>query len=840
MACSIPLDLLQCAICLGQQSVPRTLPCLHSYCQNCLQTHIETSLETQQTQNQELEFLYSLQTISLDSIPNHTNGGSTRRLSRNQGSSDLIVHNSEDEITRVGYTPSLYQESTNNNELTNDTTSDQIEILDLIAETEPPELSAADEGFLCPTCREYTTIPQLGAQGFPKDFRILQLIELSQKEKPIKQKRSTVCGVCSEESTEELEFCVDCRKFFCPSCSSQHNEKSIFASHIMISTAAAVSSQQTTAKRCKLHKKEHMKFYCEDCNVSACLICTLGSHGDHYVTNIKSTLNNKHSDLKGCLDHLRNQVWILQDIMFNLTCMEGKIRGKYDEMKLQIRKNSRRLANKVFAEEMRLFNDLEETYSVQSEEVNRRKQQCQGHLSQFQMLQTRLDSILQVQDVEQVMVNYNQIIQEIQKVDIHPEYKNQLLDLGNQPAFIPNRNTKINLGSIQFRDHDDHSPSNSPSKDTVICSPPRVGVSNHNNSDKSVSEQINEAYSVLHNMVPTSLAKVDRISRSSSGATNSPDSGCCSEFPEGNVLYNPKNYLAPLGTSELPSIKLLFTVGGPQSNSQGQVSLPYSAVFDNQGHLVVAENGRSRLHFFGIYGHSTKIIPLGACIPRSITYTKDGDFAFTDENSKSVKILTNKGRLLCTLSQVVDSFPFGIVALQDGRCAVSDIIFESISIISQTGKIEHQFGADGNSGEILDNPSYIATDNFGNILISDSGHHEIKVFDNLGRFLYKFGGYGTEGGYMRYPKGIVCDRNGVVYVADSGNNRVVAFSDIGIYLGTVADRDQGIRRPVGLAYSLVGKLAVTMPDLDQVAVFELSTSVAEAGAGNELDLPSCH
>lgn len=92
-------------------------------------------------------------------------------------------------------------------------------------------------------------------------------------------------------------------------------------------------------------------------------------------------------------------------------------------------------------------------------------------------------------------------------------------------------------------------------------------------------------------------------------------------------------------------------------------------------------------------------------------------------------------------------------------------------------------------------------------------------------FLFQFGNDGVKEGQLRYPKGIAVDNNGLIYVADAGNDRVVVFSRLGFFLSVLVDRNYGIERPTGLAYSPTGLLAVSMPDKHEIFVYQLDNSI---------------
>lgn len=168
------------------------------------------------------------------------------------------------------------------------------------------------------------------------------------------------------------------------------------------------------------------------------------------------------------------------------------------------------------------------------------------------------------------------------------------------------------------------------------------------------------------------------------------------------------------------------------------------------------------------------------------------------------------------------SYPYGVAVGKNGNFIVTDMITESVSVISPSGETLLQFGSHGNSITNFDNPVSVTVDDCDNVFVTDSCHHCVKVFNQQGRFLYRIGTYGSGSGQLRYPKSAVIDIYGHVFIADSGNNRIVAYTRTGRYLGVVLSQIQGIVHPTALAASASGLLAVSMTDNDEVRIYEVS------------------
>ena len=105
----------------------------------------------------------------------------------------------------------------------------------------------------------------------------------------------------------------------------------------------------------------------------------------------------------------------------------------------------------------------------------------------------------------------------------------------------------------------------------------------------------------------------------------------------------------------------------------------------------------------------------------------------------------------------------------------------SIELISTLG--------DGNDGkrESYKNPSGLASDSDGNIIVADSGNHRILKIDQAGALCWELGRKNSEGlssagtaqGEFNSPQGVCIGTDGSIYVADTGNCRIQKINSSG-------------------------------------------------------------
>ena len=105
---------------------------------------------------------------------------------------------------------------------------------------------------------------------------------------------------------------------------------------------------------------------------------------------------------------------------------------------------------------------------------------------------------------------------------------------------------------------------------------------------------------------------------------------------------------------------------------------------------------------------------------------------------------------------------------------VSDHGHHRIQVFTSEGKYISQFGTYGSGPGQLQYPNGIVINN--NLLyVVEWNNHRISIFTTDGQFVSSFGEYGNKNGQFYWPHGITVDNEGYLYVCDCGNNRLVMY-----------------------------------------------------------------
>ena len=121
------------------------------------------------------------------------------------------------------------------------------------------------------------------------------------------------------------------------------------------------------------------------------------------------------------------------------------------------------------------------------------------------------------------------------------------------------------------------------------------------------------------------------------------------------------------------------------------------------------------------------------------------------------------------------SYPRDVAIDHRGLVYVTDTDNHRIQKFTPEGQFLSQFGTKGSGPGQLKHPSGIVVDNDNLLYITDWFNHHISIFTTDGQFVRSFGEKGSSDDQFDNPHGITIDSEGYLYICDYCNNRLVVY-----------------------------------------------------------------
>ena len=158
--------------------------------------------------------------------------------------------------------------------------------------------------------------------------------------------------------------------------------------------------------------------------------------------------------------------------------------------------------------------------------------------------------------------------------------------------------------------------------------------------------------------------------------------------------------------------------------------------------------------------------------PIGVSVTRNGNYLIADFDNQCVSIYSSDGKYINRIGGKHLLGPKGVCTDNAGNIIVVDNKASCVFVFGPTGKLVHKFGSRGNEEHQFAGPHFCAVNSSDDIFVSDFHNHCVKVFDSEGTFKFSFGSNGEGNGQFNAPTGVAVDKNGNILVADWGNSRI--------------------------------------------------------------------
>ncbi|CAJ1065101.1 tripartite motif-containing protein 3-like isoform X2 [Xyrichtys novacula] len=212
---------------------------------------------------------------------------------------------------------------------------------------------------------------------------------------------------------------------------------------------------------------------------------------------------------------------------------------------------------------------------------------------------------------------------------------------------------------------------------------------------------------------------------------------------------------------------------GVRGRSPGQLQRPTGVTVDMNGDIIVADYDNRWISIFSSDGKFKNKIGAGRLMgPKGVAVDKNGHIITVDNKACCVFIFQSNGKLVTKFGARGTSDrhfagPHFVAVNNKNEIVVTDFHNHSVKVYNADGEFLFKFGSHGEGNGQFNAPTGVAVDSNGNIIVADWGNSRIQVFDSSGSFLSYIN---TSADPLYGPQGLALTSDGHVAVADSGNH----------------------------------------------------------------------
>ena len=176
--------------------------------------------------------------------------------------------------------------------------------------------------------------------------------------------------------------------------------------------------------------------------------------------------------------------------------------------------------------------------------------------------------------------------------------------------------------------------------------------------------------------------------------------------------------------------KLKFGVRG---RSNGQLQRPTGVAVANNGNYVIADYDNKWINIFASDGKYINKIGTGKLIgPKGVAVDQNNNIIVADNKASMIYVFTANGKLLNKFgSRGTDDEqlcgPHFVAVTNKNQIVVTDFHNHCVKVFDQDGALTAMFGSRGEGNGQFNAPTGVAVDVLGNIIVSDWGNSRVQV-----------------------------------------------------------------------------------------------------------------
>uniref|UniRef100_A0AAX7U6A8 Tripartite motif-containing protein 2 n=1 Tax=Astatotilapia calliptera TaxID=8154 RepID=A0AAX7U6A8_ASTCA len=216
---------------------------------------------------------------------------------------------------------------------------------------------------------------------------------------------------------------------------------------------------------------------------------------------------------------------------------------------------------------------------------------------------------------------------------------------------------------------------------------------------------------------------------------------------------------------------------GIRGRTPGQLQRPTGVAVHPNGDIIIADYDNKWVSIFSSEGKFKNKIGSGKLMgPKGVSVDRNGHIIVVDNKSCCVFIFQVNGKLVTKFGnrgngdrQFAGTLngPHFAAVNNNNEIIVTDFHNHSVKVFNTEGEFLLKFGSNGEGNGQFNAPTGVAVDVNGNIIVADWGNSRIQVFDGSGSFLSYIN---TSVDPLYGPQGLALTSDGHVVVADSGNH----------------------------------------------------------------------
>ena len=538
---------------------------------------------------------------------------------------------------------------------------------------------------------------------------------------------NNICDLCEQETYEWK--CIECEQFICKKCKRIHERSAATKGHHILSLkdVTSVSSYETT---CKTHKSRQFQLYCKNCLVLICNRCITSTHEGHKFCDVDKIADQKKRLLEDSFDVLRESLRKANDEAEKMHRENRKTLKTYDSVIQRLDDHVLKTIKEIEQCQEELVKSIQVAKTEASGEVKNYESKLQEKKSQICTLINEIEIALKSNDNLRIVQCHSFLDGSMDTIPTEMESLEIVI-----PKFLPVHENfpvkpEVLLGIIEFE--------------------------------------------------TTKLRKRQLLKKK-----NSTLSVLSTDADAGSIAVTTIKHSFQIESLKDRSIGCIAVA----SDNEAWIACPY-----DQNITLVRRNGSLIKEILTKFNIS------------DIAISKTGALLATSSETNSLKIISSNGESISDFFQTGLSEPHGISVTKNGEILIclTDGDFGHVARVSAGGKLIQEYDTYivRNQSFLLRRPVRCVETLNGDICILDEAAKKIVVLDQNGMLRYLWDGPLIDSKRRHIePSGLACDDRGNILVTDYDNNAIyIIDSERNLTeILQIVEKKHALKEPYGIA-----------------------------------------
>ena len=195
-----------------------------------------------------------------------------------------------------------------------------------------------------------------------------------------------LCDNCQKEDETVGKRCKDCMQFLCSPCAEFHQRSINTKDHVLLSKDELKANQpaeNASAMKCSKHD-EVIKFYCNTCQETICMSCTILDHKQHKLFSVEESASGAQNEVQNLVENVTKRMENISAGIEAASTTSEDITAREEACKSQIEMFFTQLHGEIDAQKKSMLAVAASTSEKQKNEVEALKKVLELSLSACQ------------------------------------------------------------------------------------------------------------------------------------------------------------------------------------------------------------------------------------------------------------------------------------------------------------------------------------------------------------------------------------------------------------------------------------------------------------------------